>query len=150
MHGGRARRRVRLFSPERFLLIWIAVIFGFFSVSSSKLPAYVLPLVPALALLVGIRMSRLSAVETLRRIVAALILAGTAFFVANELVEKVHESQSVFPLYEDYAGWIETAAVIQLASASCFALIAEADPGANPSFGISPDVVLGTACCNRI
>ena len=119
----RTRPPTGAFCPERFLLIWIAVIFLFFSVSGSKLPAYVLPLVPALALVIGLRMSRLSAMETLRRVVPAVILAGTALFVANELVEKIHESQSVFPLYEDYAGWIETAAVIQLATASCFALM---------------------------
>jgi len=118
-----ARPPTGAFSPERFLLIWSAVIFGFFSVSGSKLPAYVLPLVPALALLIGLRMSRLSAAETLRRVVPAVILAGTALFVANELVEKIHESQSVYPLYERYAGWIEAAAVIQLATASCFALM---------------------------
>jgi 4-amino-4-deoxy-L-arabinose transferase-like glycosyltransferase len=119
----RTRPPAGAFSPERFLLIWIAVIFLFFSVSSSKLPAYMLPLIPALALLIGLRMSRLSAMETLRRLIPAVILAGTALFVANELVEMIHESQSVFPLYEDYAGWIETAAVIQLATASCFALM---------------------------
>ena len=119
----RTRTPTGTFSPERFLLIWIAVIFTFFSASSSKLPAYVLPLVPALALLIGLRMSRLSAMETMRRVVPAVILAGTALFVANELIEKIHDSQSVFPLYENYAFWIETAAVIQLATAGCFGLM---------------------------
>ena len=127
MEGLRDAWRTRLptgaFNPERFLLIWIAVIFAFFSVSSSKLPAYVLPLVPALALLVGLRMSRLSAMEILRRVVPALIFAGTALFVTNELIEKIHDSQSVFPLYENYAFWIEIAAVIQLATAGCFGLM---------------------------
>lgn len=39
------------FHTERFLLIWVVVIFVFFSISKSKLPAYVLPAFPALALL---------------------------------------------------------------------------------------------------
>ncbi|OFZ19436.1 MAG: hypothetical protein A2Z20_05155 [Bdellovibrionales bacterium RBG_16_40_8] len=39
-------------SPSRrFLFLWCLVIFGFFSVSSSKLPPYILPIWPALALL---------------------------------------------------------------------------------------------------
>jgi 4-amino-4-deoxy-L-arabinose transferase-like glycosyltransferase len=36
---------------DRLLLLWIAVIIGFFSFSSSKLPGYVIPAFPALALL---------------------------------------------------------------------------------------------------
>jgi len=36
---------------DRFLLLWIVVIVAFFSLSSSKLPGYVLPVFPALALL---------------------------------------------------------------------------------------------------
>jgi 4-amino-4-deoxy-L-arabinose transferase-like glycosyltransferase len=41
------------FQPNRFLLAWCGFILLFFSASSSKLPSYILPLVPALALLVG-------------------------------------------------------------------------------------------------
>jgi len=119
----RTRPPTGVFSPERFLLIWIAIIFLFFSVSGSKLPGYVLPLVPALALLTGLRMSRLSAVETLRRLTPMVIVAGIILFVAGELVEIIHDSQSVFPLYERYARWVESAAAIQLATASCFALM---------------------------
>jgi 4-amino-4-deoxy-L-arabinose transferase-like glycosyltransferase len=41
------------FHPNRFLLIWCAFLFVFFSISKSKLPAYLLPIFPALALLIG-------------------------------------------------------------------------------------------------
>src|SRR6266581_3109529 len=41
------------FQPQRFLLLWCAVVFVFFSVSSSKLGSYILPIFPALALLIG-------------------------------------------------------------------------------------------------
>ncbi|HSB15290.1 MAG TPA: glycosyltransferase family 39 protein [Bryobacteraceae bacterium] len=45
-----------LFSDRRrrFLLIWVAFGFLFFSVSAGKLPGYVLPLFPAVAALIGI------------------------------------------------------------------------------------------------
>ena len=36
---------------DRFLVLWVVVIVGFFSLSSSKLPGYILPVFPALALL---------------------------------------------------------------------------------------------------
>ncbi len=40
-------------APQAFLLAWAMVTFVFFSISHSKLPAYFLPAVPALALLLG-------------------------------------------------------------------------------------------------
>ena len=47
------RRGAPGFDARRFLLLWCAVVFVFFSASSSKLIPYVLPLFPALSLLVG-------------------------------------------------------------------------------------------------
>jgi 4-amino-4-deoxy-L-arabinose transferase-like glycosyltransferase len=39
------------FNPELFLLIWAVFIVFFFSISSSKLPHYIMPVMPAIALL---------------------------------------------------------------------------------------------------
>jgi 4-amino-4-deoxy-L-arabinose transferase-like glycosyltransferase len=44
----------------RFLLCWIAVVFAFFSVSHSKLPFYILPIFPAIAILIAWRLSTLT------------------------------------------------------------------------------------------
>jgi 4-amino-4-deoxy-L-arabinose transferase-like glycosyltransferase len=45
-------------SDERlYLLVWAGLVFAFFSVSDSKLIPYILPVLPALALLVGERLS---------------------------------------------------------------------------------------------
>ena len=41
------------FASERFLWAWVAFVVFFFSVSRSKLPAYILPVFPALGLLLG-------------------------------------------------------------------------------------------------
>jgi 4-amino-4-deoxy-L-arabinose transferase-like glycosyltransferase len=46
------------FQPARFLLAWCITVFVFFSISGSKLPNYILPLFPALALLVGAQLAR--------------------------------------------------------------------------------------------
>ena len=43
-------------NPDRLLVLWVLVIVAFFSLSSSKLPGYVLPVFPALALLLGCRL----------------------------------------------------------------------------------------------
>lgn len=47
-------------SSERFLLCWILVVFVFFSASHSKLPLYILPIFPALAMLIARRISSLT------------------------------------------------------------------------------------------
>lgn len=47
------RREAGAFQPNGVLLIWCAFIFVFFSLSSSKLPGYLLPIFPALGLLLG-------------------------------------------------------------------------------------------------
>lgn len=46
-------RRGREFDALIFLLLWVAVIFVFFSISSSKLIPYILPVFPATALIIG-------------------------------------------------------------------------------------------------
>lgn len=55
------RRTPGRFQGNRLLLLWAVVIFGFFSVSSSKLPSYILPIFPALAILIGQHVQRLPA-----------------------------------------------------------------------------------------
>ena len=45
--------RGRGFAPLRMALLWSAFVLAFFSASGSKLPAYVLPMFPPLALVVG-------------------------------------------------------------------------------------------------
>ena len=49
------------FAWERFCLVWAAFVFVFFSISGSKLPSYILPMFPALALVLGFELTRLSA-----------------------------------------------------------------------------------------
>lgn len=50
------------FSPLHFLWMYAVSIFVFFSVSHSKLPPYILPIMPALALLVGHQLSRIQTI----------------------------------------------------------------------------------------
>jgi hypothetical protein len=52
------RRPLPGFSPSLFLALWALVVFVFFSASGSKLPGYIVPLVPALAVLGGAYVER--------------------------------------------------------------------------------------------
>lgn len=70
------------FGPARLLLIWSFLIFIFFSVSSSKLPSYILPIFPALAILMGAYLTRVSA-ATLARLALAEIALGALVIAAG-------------------------------------------------------------------
>lgn len=51
---------------EMFLLLWIGIIFLFFTISDSKLPPYILPIFPPLAVLIGrVLGPRLSSIDDL-------------------------------------------------------------------------------------
>jgi 4-amino-4-deoxy-L-arabinose transferase-like glycosyltransferase len=65
-------------AAERFLLCWIAVILVFFSVSHSKLPLYILPIFPALALLIARRVSALTRGALAWRLLGISVLALAA------------------------------------------------------------------------
>jgi 4-amino-4-deoxy-L-arabinose transferase-like glycosyltransferase len=68
------------FRPALLALVWAVVIFLFFSASSSKLRSYILPLVPALALLIGLWLpgARRWLVMTIAGFALALGAAGVA------------------------------------------------------------------------
>jgi 4-amino-4-deoxy-L-arabinose transferase-like glycosyltransferase len=50
-----------------FALVWFATIFGFFTIAVTKLPSYVLPLMPAAAILIGLLWSDQMARQRLQR-----------------------------------------------------------------------------------
>jgi len=64
---------------QRYLLLWIAVPFVFFSLSQSKRPQYLLPLMPAIALLTARRWEKSRAAAMVMAIFGALILAALPF-----------------------------------------------------------------------
>ena len=74
-----------------FLWLWVLTTIGFFSFSGSKLPGYVLPIFPAIALLVGLELEKWwqPIVERRTKILAAL----TAAFIAAVGIAAVFVSQ---------------------------------------------------------
>lgn len=66
-----ARRRI---SNHDILLVWCAFVFLFFSASGSKLPSYILPMFPALALLVTARLDKASPAALRRHLIGMVVL----------------------------------------------------------------------------
>ena len=77
---------------DRFVLVWVALPLVFFSLAGSKLPGYILPCLPPLALLIGRRLAEALEAQaprpqaTLLRIAALVGLAAGALVAAAPLV----------------------------------------------------------------
>jgi len=110
----------RTFQPQRFLLLWSAVVFVFFSASGSKLGSYILPIFPALALLIGARLvsagPRLAlaqaAVAGLLGVALALAASQPARFAATDLPPELPAA---------FASWLGAAAAVLLLAAAASA-----------------------------
>ncbi|WP_322026004.1 glycosyltransferase family 39 protein [Burkholderia sp. BCC1977] len=79
-HALRMPRQPNGFSPMLVLLIWSAFIFLFFSASHSKLISYVLPVAPALALMIGAYLPLMSADRFRRHLLGYLVFFVVAAF----------------------------------------------------------------------
>jgi len=103
----------RTFQPKRFLLVWSVFIYFFFSISDSKLPSYILPIFPALALLIGERLTKLSGRALFWQTAPLALLAVAALWLAPE-VGTLGDEEVPTELYRGYAPWIIAAAVTLL------------------------------------
>lgn len=102
-------RGIKAFNPARFLLIWAAFVYLFFSVSGSKLPSYLLPMFPALALLMGRQLAGMSERRLFWLIaptvsLALLALGFTPF--SGRFADTLLQRQ----MYGEYAEWLAAAA----------------------------------------
>lgn len=99
------------FQPKKILLIWSVFIFIFFSISGSKLPSYILPIFPALALLIACHLEQAShkSVYFAAGLLALFSAIGLAFVPRiSGLGTEAYE----LPLYRSYAYWVGAAAVL--------------------------------------
>jgi 4-amino-4-deoxy-L-arabinose transferase-like glycosyltransferase len=105
LRGAWARTAPAGFQTRRFLLLWCAVVFVFFSASDSKLPAYILPLFPALSLLIGEHLRSAGRGVLLAQAVTAVLLGIALAAVAPRAPD--YGSDAVPPaLLEGYVPWI--------------------------------------------
>ncbi|HEY5896461.1 MAG TPA: glycosyltransferase family 39 protein [Burkholderiales bacterium] len=99
------RAAVRVFGQrseaELLLWLWALVVFAFFSVSSSKLPPYILPIFPALAVLAARSIDR----ATLTLQAAALVVAAV---VGAVLIHRFAAGGA----YAAYARWLVVALLL--------------------------------------
>jgi 4-amino-4-deoxy-L-arabinose transferase-like glycosyltransferase len=111
--GARRQQEPTRFKPRLMLLVWTAFIILFFTKSNSKLPGYIVPVFPAVAMLVaiyldvGTRRSRM-----LTAGLTALFGAGLLGFVPFMLRLARHPGEDV--LYAAYQPWVLAAGLVLL------------------------------------
>lgn len=107
----------QIFRTKRFLLIWAVFIYAFFSVSDSKLPSYILPIFPALALLTAERLTRLSGSVLSWQVLPVAALSAVAIGLAPA-VEIRASGEASIALYRDYVPWLVAAAAVLFAGSA--------------------------------
>ena len=104
------------FSWERFCIAWAALVFVFFSASGSKLPSYILPMFPALALVLGFEMTRVPS-RVLAWIALPLAVGAPAllalYFASREWIVATLASDLTPPsIYEAFGPWLAGALAV--------------------------------------
>jgi 4-amino-4-deoxy-L-arabinose transferase-like glycosyltransferase len=96
------------FDPDRLLWTYAVLIFAFFSLGSSKLPSYLLPLFPALALLIG---RRLAAGQGVRGDAVSAAVLGATLVVAGAVVERFESDSFPAEMVIGYRPWLLAAGI---------------------------------------
>ncbi len=119
--GWRSESGLAGFRPLRFTLIWVIFVLVFFSLSGSKLPAYLLPVFPPLALIIGKYLHE-TPVPKLAWFIAPGALAGLAGSYAAWTAPGRASDALTRGLYDQFSLWLIAASLILVAS-TCVAFI---------------------------
>ena len=109
-----AREQAAGFQPGKLLLIWSVFIFFFFSISGSKLPSYILPIFPALALLIACQFERTSAKVLFVNAALFAAMCGAGLAVVQRL-PALNTPSFEQALYQAYLPWVVAAAALGVA-----------------------------------
>jgi 4-amino-4-deoxy-L-arabinose transferase-like glycosyltransferase len=98
------------FSWPKFCLVWAAFVFAFFSLSGSKLPSYILPLFPALALVMGRQLAavaspRLAALTLPLALLASVACVGVVFGY-DQLLAQFRDTSTPASVFAAFRPWL--------------------------------------------
>ena len=109
------RRPLARFNPQRFLLAYCVFVFVFFSVSDSKLFGYILPIFPALAMLLGDWLPRVNS-RALAALCVTAALGGAGLAALTPLATEKLSGNLPPELVAGFARWMVVAAVAIVAA----------------------------------
>ena len=91
-------------NPIRLLVLWVITITAFYSISRSKLPGYILPVYPALALLLGCYAQR-EVRQLSKRLLLGIAALGLAAAAAAPFLTRIPKFANDADLIEPYVAW---------------------------------------------
>src|SRR5205814_8454502 len=107
------------FGWQRFAVVWSAFIFVFFSVSGSKLPSYILPMFPALALTLGWQLTVVPQTVLARLTLPLVAIMGVIALIMivayTSLASRFVDALQHLPPLLDYCVWPNTACYVAFA-----------------------------------
>ena len=118
IRGWRIHPSPAAFHPARFLLIWAVVVFAFFSASGSKLPSYILPVFPALALLTGLVLAEIGTRQLLWHTIP-MLAAGIAIVAFVPHASSMASRYVPASLIDAYVPWILAAGLVLAIGGAC-------------------------------
>jgi len=121
-HAWRSESATRDFQPLRLALLWSAFIVVFFSASGSKLPTYVLPAFPTLALALGAFLVPAEARRLARFVALGMPIAVAMAWFAWRYPDAAHDPWTR-ALYEQAQAWAIAGAVIFFAASAVAAAL---------------------------
>jgi 4-amino-4-deoxy-L-arabinose transferase-like glycosyltransferase len=101
----------KTFNAARFLLIWAVFVYVFFSISDSKLPSYLLPMFPALALLMGRQLVEIKPRRLFWLIAPMLPLTLLGLCLAP-FTDRLADTPMQVQMYGEYTVWLVVASLI--------------------------------------
>lgn len=107
------REREAGFQPQRLLAVWALVVIAFFSASSSKLPSYILPMAPALAMLTGVWLASAERRVLLPHLGLVIVLALAALALTPRIADRA-DAETTLAMMQAYAIWAQAAAAVLL------------------------------------
>lgn len=101
------------FDPARFMWAFVVVTFCFFSLGQSKLPGYILPILPVIAVLSGGQIVSRGEVAKDRWV---MLLLGLIFFVGAFAIEQLASNHYPAQQWASYRPWIIVSGILYLLS----------------------------------
>jgi 4-amino-4-deoxy-L-arabinose transferase-like glycosyltransferase len=101
------------FDALRFMWTFIVVTFCFFSLGQSKLPGYILPILPVIAIISGGQIATRQQFDADRWV---MLVLGLFFFIGSFFVEMLVSRHITAGQWADYAPWIAASGVMLIAA----------------------------------
>lgn len=105
------------FRPALMVGIWAIAIFVFFSLSRSKLPGYIVPVIPALGILAGMALDRID-VRAWGKHLTGMTIVVACGLLASPVVATLNANHTPNMFYRSFAVWVAVAFVIMLLGAT--------------------------------